>query len=64
METGWADTNKGTSECLNMRSRWVAKEDNTGARPGLFISTSSLKGVKLVIGSSVKQPERDSALGD
>ena len=26
IKTGWADTNKGTSECPNVRSRWVAKE--------------------------------------
>ena len=29
IKTGWADTNKGTSECPNRRSRWVAKEYNT-----------------------------------
>ena len=29
IQTVWADTNNGTSECPNMRSRWVAKEHNT-----------------------------------
>ena len=49
VKTGWADTNKGTSECPNMRSRWVAKEYNTAPRPDLFSATSPLEGVKLVI---------------
>ena len=26
IKTKWADTNKGTSECPNVRSRWVARE--------------------------------------
>ena len=49
IKTGWADTNKGTFECPNVRSRWVAKEYNTGPRPDLFSATSPLEGVKLVI---------------
>ena len=49
IKTGWADTNKRTSECPNIRSRWVAKEYNTGPRPDLFSATSLLEGVKLVI---------------
>ena len=32
-----------------MRSRWVAKEYNTGPRPDLFSAASALEGVKLVI---------------
>ena len=56
VKTGWADTNKGTSECPNMRSRWVTKEYNTGPRPDLFSAKLPLEGVKLVIlGGSVKQ---------
>ena len=43
VKTGWADT-KGTSECPKMRSRWVAKEYNTGPRPELFSATSPLEG--------------------
>ena len=65
IKTGWADTNKGTSECQNIRSRWVAKKYNTGPRPYLFSATSPLEGVKLVISEAAsKQPERDSALSD
>ena len=47
IKTGWADTTKGTSECPNTRSRWVAKEYNTGPRPDLFSATSPLEGMKL-----------------
>ena len=32
IKTGWADTNKGTSECPNIRSRWVAR--STTLDPG------------------------------
>ena len=49
IKTGWADTNKGTSECPNIGSRSVAKEYNTGPRPDLSSATSPLEGVKLVI---------------
>ena len=49
IKTGWADTNKGTSKCSNIRSRWVVKEYNTGPRPDLFSATSPLEGVKFVI---------------
>ena len=49
INTGWADTNKGTSECANVRCRWVAKEYNTGPRPDLFSATSLLKEVLLII---------------
>ena len=49
IKKGWADTNKGTSERPNIRSRWVAKEYNTGPRPDLFSATSPLEGVKIVI---------------
>ena len=49
IKTGWADTNKGTSECPNIRSRWVAKDYKTRLRPDLFSATSLLEGVKLVI---------------
>ena len=58
IKTGWADTNKGTSECPNMRSRWVAKEYNTGPWPDLFSATSPLGGSEARhLGGSIKQPE-------
>ena len=37
---GWAGTNKGTAAQPNVRSRCVAKEYNTYARPDLYVATS------------------------
>ena len=55
IETGWADTDKGTSECPNIRSRWVVKEHTTGPRPDLFSATSPLEGGEARhLGSSVE----------
>ena len=65
IKTGWADTNKGTSECPNIRSRWVAKEYNTGPRPELFSATSPLEGVKLATSEATSSNRKgDSALRD
>ena len=58
METGWAGTIKGTSECPNMRPRSTANGRNNGFRPNLFSATSHLEGVKPVISeaaSSIKK---------
>ena len=62
INTGWADTNKGTSECPNMRSRWVAKGYNTGPRPDLFSATSPLEGVKLVISEAASSNQQGTVL--
>ena len=62
IKTGWADTNKGTSECPNTRSRWVAKEYNTGPRPDLFSATSPLEGVKLVISEAASSNQKGRVL--
>ena len=56
------DTNKGTSECPNIRSRWVAKEYNTGPRPDLFSATSPLEGVKLVISDAASSNQKGTVL--
>ena len=61
IKTGWADTNKGTSECPNIRSRWVAKEYNIGPRPDLFSARSPLEGVKLII-SEAASSNRETVL--
>ena len=53
IKTGWADTNKGTSECPNIRSRWVAKECNTGPGP---------EGVKLVISEAASNNQKGTVL--
>ena len=62
IKTGWADTNKGTSECPNIRSRWIAKEYNTGPRPDLFSATSTLEGVKLVISEAASSNQKGTVL--
>ena len=62
IKTGWADTNKGTSECPNRRSRRVAKEYNTGPRPDLFSATSPLEGVKLVISEAASSNQKGTVL--
>ena len=62
IKTGWADTNKGTSECPNIRSRWVAKEYNTGPRPDLFSAASPLEGVKLVISEAASSSQKGTVL--
>ena len=62
IKTGWADTNKGTSECPNKRSRWVAKEYNTRPRPDLFSATSLLEGVKLVISEAASSNQKGTVL--
>ena len=58
IETCWAYTNKGTLECPNIRSRWVAKQYNTGPRPDLLNATSPLEGVKLVISETASSNRR------
>ena len=48
--------------CPNVRSRWVAKEYNTGARPDLFSATSPLEGVKLVISEAASSNQKGTVL--
>ena len=64
-KTEWAATNKGTSRCPNVRSRWVAKVYNSGPRPDLSSAASPLRGGEARHRSvSVQQHQGDSALGD
>ena len=62
IKTGWADTNKGTSECPNIRSRWVAQECNTRPRPHLFSATTHQEGVKLVISEVASSNQKGTVL--
>ena len=57
-----ADTNKGTPECPYTRSRWLAKENNTGSRPNLFSATSTLEGVKLVMLAAASSNQMETVL--
>ena len=45
-----------------MRSRWVARECNTGPRPDLFSATSPLDCVKLVISEAVSSNQKGTVL--
>ena len=62
IKTGWADTNKGTGELPNIRSRWVAKEYKTNDRPDLFAATSPLEGVKLVLSQAASSDNKDQVV--
>ena len=59
IKTGWADMNKGTSECPGVGSRWVARDYNTGPMPDLFSAASPLEGVKLVISGQRQATRRE-----
>ena len=61
VKTGWADATKGTTDCPNVRSRWIARQYNTGPRPDFFTATSPLEEVKLVI-SEVASSGRNDVL--
>ena len=62
VKTGWADTNKGTAQDPNIRSRWVAKEFRTSVDPDLFAPTSPLEGIKLVISSAASTGRSDTVI--
>ena len=62
IKTGWADANEGTASQPNVRSRWVAKEFNTGHRPDLYAGTSPLVGVKLVMSEFASSGRSDTVL--
>ena len=61
-KTGWADTNKGIEGNPKVRSRWVAKELNTGPRPELFAPTSPVEGVKLVLSKAASIGRGDTVV--
>ena len=45
----WVDTNKGDSECPNVRARLVGKECRTDANPENFAATPSLEALRVVV---------------
>ena len=49
IKTRWIDINKGDDESPNYRSRFVAKEFNTGDQDGLFASTPPIEALRLII---------------
>ncbi len=49
VQTRWIDVNKGDRWCPNYRSRFVAKEFNTGKDAGLFAATPPLEALRLLV---------------
>ena len=45
----WIDVNKGDDKCWNYRSRFVAKEFNTGSEEGVFAATPPLEALRLLL---------------
>ena len=48
-KTGWVETDTTKPGKLNVRARWVAKENRTHARPELYASTPPLEALKVVL---------------
>jgi hypothetical protein len=61
IKTGWAETNKGTSDQANVRCRWSGKELNAGSRPDLFAPTPPLEVMKLVASEAASSQHPDVA---
>ena len=49
LKTRWIDVNKGDAANILIRSRFVAKEFNTGEEAGLFAATPPLEALRLLI---------------
>ena len=49
IKTRWIDIDKGDASNRNLRSRFVAKEFNTGNEEGLFAATPPLEALKFLI---------------
>ena len=64
IKTGWVDTNKGTSECPNMISLGREGIQHWTQARLVQCSVTSAEGEARHLGSSVMQPEGDSALGE
>ena len=45
----WIDINRGDDDSPNYRSRFVAKEFNTGDQDGLFASTPPIEALRLIV---------------
>ena len=56
--TRWLDINKGDGANPNYRSRFVAKEFNTGSQEGLFAATPPLEALRLVLSLAATTDDR------
>ena len=55
----WIDVNKGDSTNWKYRSRYVAKEFNTGDEDGLFASTPPLEALRLIISDAATRDQEE-----
>ena len=59
MKGWWIDVNKGDSINWKYRSRYVAKEFNTGYQDGLFASTPPLEALRLIISDAATRDQEE-----
>ena len=59
MKGRWIDVNKGDSTNSKYRSRYVAKELNTGDEDGLFASTPPLPNLRLIISDAATRDQEE-----
>ena len=58
----WVDTNKGTAECPNYRSRLVGREIKKDNRVDLFSATPPLEAMKALISICADDPQKKKRL--
>ena len=61
VKTKWIDTNKGDAKTPVYRSRFVAKEFNTGDADGLFAATPPLEALRTLLSITATKPKKDEA---
>ena len=49
----WVDHIKGDRQHMNVRSRLVAKQSNTGKEQGLFAATPPLEALRMLLSAAV-----------
>ena len=59
--TKWVDTNKGSDEEPNHRSRMVGRELNLSDRPDLFAATPPLESIRYVISRCASSQNRQQS---
>lgn len=59
INTRWVDINKGDTANPNYRSRFVAKEFNTGPGDGLFAATPPLEAVRLLLSDAATRQQEE-----
>lgn len=62
LKTRWIDINKGDQDNIDVRSRFVAKEFNTGEEAGLFAATPPLEALRFLISRAATGKHEDSVV--